>query len=564
MKIKKSIATIVLILTLLSLSCGGQQSKLYFKGALATVQPLATDIGADVLNRGGNAVDCAVAVGFALAVVYPEAGNIGGGGFAMLYLKDSSIVTSLDFREKAPIFATADMYLDSSGNVIENASLLGYKAAGVPGTVAGLLELYRRYGTLPLDDLINPAIDLAEDGFEVYPILAKDLEEHKDELAKFESTKKIFFKDEHPLKVGDKLVQKDLAETLKRIRQFGRKGFYGGRTADLIETACLNNGGLITLTDLDEYMPKWRKPIDFTFRDLKIYSMGPPSSGGILLAEIFNMMEDFELPWDSPSNPVFVHMFVEACRRAYADRATYLGDIDFTQIPVKKLISKQYAGQRISNFDPGKATPIDSIYLQDVYPESESTTHFSIVDQYGNAVGITYTINASFGAKVVIDSLGFFLNDEMDDFVIKPGVPNLYGLVGGDANKIEPQKRPLSSMSPTLVFRDNNLMMITGSPGGSKIITTVALSIFKYFYFDLSLKQTVNQPKYHDQLIPEILYHEVGAFEKGEAARLQEMEYVLKEIPDYGNLNIVAREDADHKWEAESDRRRQGTAAAIY
>ncbi len=564
MNAKRLIVTIILIISALTLSCGKKHSQLYFKGALATVQPLATDIGADVLNRGGNAVDCAVAVGFALAVVYPEAGNIGGGGFAMVYLKDSSVVTSLDFREKAPIFASADMFLDSTGSIIENESLIGYKAAGVPGTVAGLLELHRKYGTLPLDDLINPAIKLADTGFEVYPVLAKDLEEAKDDLAKFESTRKIFFKEDGPLKVGDKLIQKDLAATLKRIRDFGKTGFYGGQTADLIENVCLNNGGLITRTDLDEYMPVWREPIQFAFQGKEIYSMGLPSSGGILLAEIFNMIADLEPSWNTPSNPVFVHKFVEACRRAYADRSAYLGDADYTEVPVEKLISKEYAGKRISNFDPAKATPADSILGGDVFKESESTTHFSIVDQYGNAVGITYTINALFGAKVVMDSLGFFLNDEMDDFVIKPGVPNLYGLVGGEANKIEPQKRPLSSMSPTFVFQDNNLLMVTGSPGGSKIITTVALSILRYFYFDLPLKQAVNQPKYHDQLIPEILYHEVGAFEKGEAAKLVEMQYILKEIPDYGNLNVVARKDVDQKWEAVSDRRRQGEGTSIY
>lgn len=564
MNIKRLTVTIILIISALTLSCAKKHDQLYFKGALATVQPMASDIGADILNRGGNAVDCAVAVGFALAVVYPEAGNIGGGGFAMVYLKDSSVVTSLDFREKAPIFASADMFLDSTGNIIENESLIGYKAAGVPGTVAGLLELHRKYGTLPLDDLINPAIRLADKGFEVYPVLAKDLEEAKDDLAKFESTRKIFFKEDSPLKVGDKLVQKDLAETLKRIRDFGKTGFYGGQTADLIENVCLNNGGLITRTDLDEYMPVWREPIQFAFQGKEIYSMGPPSSGGILLAEIFNMIADLEPSWNTPSNPVFVHKFVEACRRAYADRAAYLGDIDYTEVPVEKLISKEYAGKRISNFDPGKATPTDSILAGNVFNESESTTHFSIVDQYGNAVGITYTINALFGAKVVVDSLGFFLNDEMDDFVIKPGVPNLYGLVGGEANKIEPQKRPLSSMSPTFVFKDNNLLMVTGSPGGSKIITTVALSILRYFYFDLPLKQAVNQPKYHDQLIPEILYYEVGAFEKGEAAKLEKMQYVLKEIPDYGNLNVVARKDVEQKWEAVSDRRRQGEGTSIY
>jgi gamma-glutamyltranspeptidase/glutathione hydrolase len=556
------IFTMVILILALLLSCGEQKPTGYFKGALATVHPLATEIGKDILIRGGNAADCAVAVGFTLAVVYPQAGNIGGGGFALAYIKDSSMVTTLDFREKAPIFATEKMYLDSNDNIIENASLLGYKAAAVPGTVAGLLTLHRRFGSMPIEDLINPAIRLAEDGFIVDSILASDLEQHKDELAQFKTTTDIFWKSVLPLMAGDTLIQKDLAASLKRVRDYGWSGFYGGQTASLLESFSQANGGLMTLVDLKEYKPVWRAPIAFEYDNLKIYSMGPPSSGGILLAQIFNMAANFDLPHDSPYNPIFVHLFTEACKRAFADRAEYLGDADYVDFPLARLISKDYAKKRISDFDPLKATPADQIGPG--LDESESTTHFSIVDRYGNAIGITYTINATFGAKVVADSLGFFLNNEMDDFVAKPGVPNLYGLVGGEANKIAPQKRPLSSMSPTLVFKNDSLLMVTGSPGGSKIITNVALSIFRYFNFKQTITETANQPRYHHQHLPDTLYYEENAFEAKAIEKLTDMGHTLKVRDNYGNLNIVARENVKRKWEAVSDNRRKGSATVLY
>jgi len=558
------IFTTILLAFALLLSCGKQKPTEYFKGALATVHPLATEIGEDILVRGGNAADCAVAVGFALAVVYPQAGNLGGGGFAIIHIKDSSLVTTLDFREKAPIFATEKMYLDSAGNIIENASLLGYKAAAVPGTVAGLLTLHKRFGSMPMEDLINPAIRLAENGFIVDSVLAFDLDQHKDELAQFKTTTDIFWKSVLPLMEEDTLIQKDLAASLKRIRDHGWSGFYSGITASLLESSSQANGGLMTLVDLKEYEPVWRAPIAFDYDGLRIYSMGPPSSGGILLAQIFNMAANFDLPHDNPYNPIFAHLFTEVCKRAFADRAEYLGDTDYVDFPLAKLISKDYAKKRISDFDPLKAMPADQIGPGLDGSESESTTHFSIVDRYGNAIGITYTINAAFGAKVVADSLGFFLNNEMDDFVAKPGVPNLYGLVGGEANKIAPQKRPLSSMSPTLVFKDDSLLMVTGSPGGSKIITNVALSIFRYFNFKQTLEETANQPRYHHQHLPDILYYEENAFDDDAIEKLTAMGHTLKARGDYGNLNIVARENAKHEWEAVSDNRRKGLAKVLY
>jgi len=564
MRIRLNHFIILLASIALLISCSKNEPEANFKGCIATVQPMATEIGSDILIRGGNAFDCAVAVGFTLAVVYPQAGNIGGGGFAILYIKDSSHVATLDFREKAPILASENMYLDSAGNLIENASLLGYKAVAVPGTVAGFLEMHRKFGTMPLKDLINPAIELAQNGFAVDSVLASDLKQHQNDLAQFESTTDIFFKSDQPLEIGDILIQKDLAQSLKRIRDHGLDGFYAGKTSDLLESASLANGGLITRTDLKEYQPVWRAPIAIDYHDLKIYSMGPPSSGGILLAQIFNMIEGFSLPQDNPLNPIFAHLFTEVCKRAFADRAEYLGDIDQIELPLEKLISKEYASKRIKDFDPFKATPANRIGpgLDDY--ESESTTHFSIADGYGNAIGITYTINATFGAKVVADSLGFFLNNEMDDFVAKPGVPNLYGLVGGEANKIAPQKRPLSSMSPTLVFRNDSLLMVTGSPGGSKIITNVALSICRYFDFDQTLKETANQPRYHHQHLPDILYYEENAFDNAAVDKLAEMGHILQQRTPYGNLNIIARKNPHSEWQAISDNRRHGKAQVIY
>ena len=554
--------SITLLITLSLFTCQDHKIE-YFQGALSTVHPIATEVGRDVLVRGGNVADCAVAVGFTLAVVYPQAGNLGGGGFAVVYIKDSSLVTTLDFREKAPLFATEDMYLDSLGNPVVDASLLGYKAAAVPGTVAGLLELHHRFGLLPLNDLLSLAIELAENGFAVDSVLASDLVDHMQALAEFESTREIFFRDGIPLRRGDTLVQTDLAEVLKRIAEYGASGFYGGRTADLLEQACMANGGLITRTDLKEYQPRWRLPISCEYDDLRIFSMGPPSSGGILLAQIFNMLSQFSLPKNSPYNPVFVHLFAETCKRAYADRAEYLGDFEFVDVPIRELTSLNYAVERISDFNPMQATPSKEVEPGNLAGESEQTTHYSIVDSYGNALALTYTINASFGSKVVADSLGFFLNNEMDDFVIKPGVPNLYGLVGGQANKIAPQKRPLSSMSPTIVFKDDEPVMVTGSPGGSRIITTVALSILYYYHFNFNLERTVFAPRYHHQHLPDAIFYEPGAFDEETIKNLIDMGHTMTERTPYGCLNVLARKTSTSTWQAEADNRRGGQAVVI-
>ncbi len=555
----------ILIISLLAIPCCEKESPSeYFKGAVSTVHPLATEIGADVLVRGGSAADCAVAVGFALAVVYPQAGNIGGGGFANIYIKDSALITTLDFREKAPLFAKEDMYLDTAGNLIENASTYGYKAVAVPGTVAGLLALHRRFGLLPLEDLIQPAIELARRGFKIDSVLAADLQYHRLALAQSPYTRNIFFRSGNPLAAGDRLIQRDLAETLERIKQFGRNGFYSGKTAELLVNDITENGGIITRVDLREYEPLWRQPVSFEFEDYRIFSMGPPSSGGILLAQIFNMLKQFDLPDKDPYDPMFVHLFAEVCKRAYADRAEYLGDIDFVQIPLRHLISEEYAENRLENFDPMRAVPSDSIGPGVIMKNSESTTHFSIIDRDGNAIALTYTINASFGAKVMADGLGFFLNNEMDDFSAKPGEPNIYGLVGGYANSIQPQKRPLSSMSPTLVFKGEDLIMVTGSPGGSKIITTVALSILNYLEFDRPAQEAVKHPRFHHQHLPDTIFYEYGAITDKDLAKLQSMGHNLQLTSEYGCLNIIARKKSTAEWEAAADPRRGGTATVLY
>jgi len=426
------------------------------------------------------------------------------------------------------------------------------------------VELHRAYGSLPLEDLIDPALNLAQSGFPIDSMLADDLKVHFAELAQFESTRRIFLKNGASPEAGEILIQTELAQTLQAIREFGRAGFYSGRTAHLLESSSLAHGGLITKTDLREYQAIWRPPISCDYQGWRIFAMGPPSSGGILLAEIFNMASQFKLPGENIFHPAFVHLFAEICRRAYADRAEYLGDADQVEIPLQELLSQEYARDRIADFNVLQATPSEQVGPGLLKKETGSTTHFSIIDRYGNAVALTYTLNSPFGAKVVADSLGFFLNNEMDDFAILPGHPNLYGLTGGTANGIAAQTRPLSSMSPTLVFRDDSLLMVTGASGGSRIITAVALSLFSYFVFNEDLQTAIGNPRYHHQHLPDLIIYEAGAFSAETAARLIEIGHLLQECQPYGNINALARKSPDRRWEAAGDGRRAGKAKAIY
>lgn len=503
---------------------------------------LANEIGQRVLDEGGNAIDAAVAVGYALAVVHPAAGNIGGGGFAVIHLKNGENVT-LDFREKAPIKATRDMYLDKNKEVIKDSSVIGYLAAGVPGTVAGMSEMLEKYGTKKLSDLIKPAINLAQNGFVITQRQAQTMLEVKDEFAKFSSSKKYFLKkDGSTYKEGEILVQKDLAKTLKEIQKNGQKAFYEGKIADLIVKDMQKNGGIITKEDLKSYKPIWRKPVVGNYRGYEIISMGPPSSGGIHIIEILNIIENAnikELGFGSSST---ISLMSEAMRQAYADRSEYLGDPDFIKVPTEQLIDKAYAKKIYNKIKPNKAISSD-----DVRPgggllnikESDNTTHYSIADKWGNAVSVTYTINASYGSAAAVDGAGFLLNNEMDDFSIKPGVPNIYGLVGGDANAIEPNKRPLSSMSPTIILKDGKLFMVVGSPGGARIITTVLQVIVNVIDHKMDISEAVSAPRFHMQWLPDEIRIEKFGMPKDVKENLEKMGYLIVTKPVMGDVNAI-------------------------
>lgn len=503
---------------------------------------LANEIGQRVLDKGGNAIDAAVAVGYALAVVHPAAGNIGGGGFAVIHLKNGENVT-LDFREKAPIKATRDMYLDKNKEVIKDSSVIGYLAAGVPGTVAGMSEMLEKYGTKKLSDLIKPAINLAQNGFVITERQAQTMLEVKDEFAKFSSSKKYFLKkDGSTYKEGEILVQKDLAKTLKEIQKNGQKAFYEGKIADLIVKDMQKNGGIITKEDLKSYKPIWRKPVVGNYRGYEIISMGPPSSGGIHIIEILNIIENAnikELGFGSSST---ISLMSEAMRQAYADRSEYLGDPDFIKVPTEQLIDKAYAKKIYNKIKPNKAISSDDVRPGgglNIIKESDNTTHYSIADKWGNAVSVTYTINASYGSAAAVDGAGFLLNNEMDDFSIKPGVPNIYGLVGGDANAIEPNKRPLSSMSPTIILKDGKLFMVVGSPGGARIITTVLQVIVNVIDHKMDISEAVSAPRFHMQWLPDEIRIEKFGMPKDVKENLEKMGYLIVTKPVMGDVNAI-------------------------
>jgi gamma-glutamyltranspeptidase/glutathione hydrolase len=516
--------------------------KFYKNGVVATSSPIASDVGLKVLKNGGNAFDAAVAVGFAMAVCLPEAGNIGGGGFALVYNNKSGEVTALDFRETAPAKATADMYLDEHGIVVRNSSLIGAKAAGVPGTVAGLYELWKKYGSLEWSELIQPAIDLADTGFIINDYLAESFSTYEKSLRTFPETEDLFLKNGAVLKKGERLIQSDLAGTLNRISRDSTDGFYAGEMADFIVQTMQKHGGLIDHDDLRGYQPVWRRPVNFSFDDtLSIYSMPPPSSGGVIFGQILKLLEPFEFATYSCDSPEYIHLFAEACRLAFADRSVYLGDPDFVENPTSQLLDSAYLDSRRKLINIERAGNSENVkagaFGHSI--ESESTTHFCIVDRDGNAVSLTYTLNTSFGSKLVVDGAGFLLNNEMDDFSIKPGVANAWGLVGGKANEIAPGKRMLSSMSPTIVLKKGKPVLVLGSPGGSKIITTVAEAIISVSRYGLNIQQIVKQPRFHHQWMPDTLYLEMGGFDINVIQSLITLGHNIKERQPYSDLQIV-------------------------
>ncbi|WP_434577428.1 gamma-glutamyltransferase [Pseudomonas sp. Z5-35] len=497
-----------LIATSLTLSCfhvhaASQAPVAAENGMVVTAQHLATHVGVDVLKNGGNAVDAAVAVGYALAVVYPAAGNLGGGGFMTLQMADGR-KTFLDFREKAPLAATADMYLDKDGNVVPELSTRGHLAVGVPGTVSGMELALKKYGSKPRAELIAPAIKFAEEGF-VLEQGDVDLLETATEVFKkdMRDSGAIFLHNGEPMQAGQKLVQKDLAKTLREISTKGADGFYKGWVADALVTSSQANKGIITQADLDKYKTRELAPVECDYRGYHIISAPPPSSGGVVLCQIMNILDGYPMKDLGFHSAQGMHYQIEAMRHAYVDRNSYLGDPDFVQNPIDHLLDKNYAAKLRAAIEPQKAGDSNKIKPGVAPHEGSNTTHYSIVDQWGNAVSVTYTLNDWFGAGVMASKTGVILNDEMDDFTAKVGVPNMYGLVQGEANAIAPGKAPLSSMSPTIVTKDGKTVMVVGTPGGSRIITATLLTILNVIDYGMNLQEAVDAPRFHQQWMPE-------------------------------------------------------------
>jgi gamma-glutamyltranspeptidase/glutathione hydrolase len=479
-------------------------------GMVASRSDLASQVGSDILAAGGNAVDAAVAAGFALAVVYPSAGNLGGGGFLVLATADGKVLTQ-DHREVAPGAAHRDMFLDAEGNVDRNLAVNSLQASGVPGSVAGLLDALERHGTMTRAEVLAPAIALAEEGFVLNDDLVGQFAENMAAFRQNPAALAVFSKDGVPYAAGDTWRQGDLAATLKRIAAEGRDGFYKGETAAMIVAEMQRNGGLITAEDLAGYEPVWREPLHGEYLGHDIWSMPPPSSGGVLLLQMLNMLEAHDLKSLGWGSAPTVHLMIEAQRRAYADRAEFLGDPDFVEIPVAMLTSEAYAEQRFADFDPERATDSSAIGAGSWPEESPETTHLSVVDKDGNAVSLTTTLNRSYGNRIVVPGTGFLLNNEMDDFSSKPNTPNSYGLIGRDANEIQPGKRMLSSMTPTIVTKDGKVVLVTGSPGGATIINTVLQVVLNVLAHGMDAEQAVSSPRIHHQWLPDMVRFENGA-----------------------------------------------------
>ncbi len=480
-------------------------------GMVATEQGLASQVGLDILKRGGNAVDASVAVGFALAVVLPNAGNIGGGGFMMIHDARSGKDVALDFREMAPSSASRDMYLDSAGKVIPRRSTFSHLAVGVPGTVAGLTQALSKYGSMTLKDLLAPAIKLAEQGFEVTPHLAGMLDASRDHLGKWPASRAIFFKGDRPLLAGEILVQKDLAKSLRLIAQQGPSAFYEGAIAQKIVAEMAAHQGIMSSADLKNYKAIEREPVKGTYRGYQVMSMPPPSSGGVHIIQMLNMLETYPLRQQGVNSAQNIHLMAEVMKLAYADRSEYLGDPDFYKVPVKALTSRAYAAELAAKIDPDHATPSSQIKPGKLQAyESDQTTHYSVADKHGNVVATTYTLNLLFGSGIVAAGTGITLNNEMDDFSVKAGAPNAFGLIGGAANAVAANKRPLSSMSPTIVLKDGKPFLVTGSPGGSRIITTTLQMILNVIDHDMNVAEATLSPRIHHQWEPDQLRLEKG------------------------------------------------------
>jgi gamma-glutamyltranspeptidase/glutathione hydrolase len=524
--------------------------------AVVSAHPLASKIGVEIMKQGGNAIDAAIATQLALAVVYPNAGNIGGGGFLVARLANGETV-ALDYRETAPSAAHRDMYLDEKGDAITVKSQRGHLSSGVPGTVAGLFESMK-YAKLPFKQLIQPAIELAEKGFILTEREAASYNSIQDDLRKYNTTSSAFHKTA-PWLTGDTLIQKDLANTLKRIRDKGAAGFYEGETARLIVEEMSRGGGIISYNDLKNYKAKWRTPHSFDYKGYKIVSMPMPSSGGVLLHQMMKMVEDKPLPSYGFLSPQAVQLMVEAERRAYADRSKYMGDADFYNVPVPVLTSDVYIKNRMKDYQPGTAGKSENVQPGRVpFEESEETTHLSVIDDEGNAVAVTTTLNDSYGSRTIIGGAGFFLNDEMDDFSVKPGVPNMYGAIGGEANAILPGKRMLSSMTPTIVLQNNKPFLVVGTPGGTTIPTSVFQTIINIVDFKMSTEDAVYKPKFHHQWLPDRIDVE-NSFPEQTRTALEKMGYTIFERGNIGRTEVI-RVLSDGSFEAIADNRGDDSA----
>lgn len=504
------------------------------QAAVSSAHPLASMVGAAIMKKGGNAFDAAIATQLVLAVVFPNAGNLGGGGF-LLARKTNGELIGIDYRESAPEKASRDMYLDKNGNAQLNLSQNGHLASGIPGTVAGLFATHS-YAKLPFAELIQPAIDIAAKGFVLTEKEAASISSVKDAIARFSTQPTAFYKPTR-WKVGDTLIQKDLAHTLERIQKEGAMGFYGGKTADLITAEMERGRGIITHADLKNYTAKLREPIVFNYRGNEIVSFAPPSSGGILLAQMMKMVEKYPMSKMGFQTPASVQLMIEAERRAFADRAEHMGDPDYWKVPVKTLISEQYLHQRMSDYSADKAGNSKEVNAGVIH-ESEETTHLSVVDAAGNMVAVTTTLNGSYGSKVVVGGAGFLLNNEMDDFSVKPGVPNMFGAVGGEANAIVPGKRMLSSMTPTLVLKNKKPYIVIGTPGGTTIPTSVYQALINVIDFNKNLGDAIDAPKFHHQWLPDEVMIETGFNSKTKDA-LQKMGYLLKDRSSIGRTDGI-------------------------
>ena len=499
-----------------------------YEPAVVSARKEATQIGLEIMKNGGNAYDAMIATHLALAVVHPTAGNIGGGGFFVYHDKDGSS-GSLDFREMAPGNAYKDMYLDDNGDVIPDMSTLGGAAVGVPGSISAIYQIHAKFGSLPIEDLFKPAIDLANNGFVVTQKQSNSLSGKLEDFIKVNGEESLYSKKYYE---GDTIKNIKFAETLSKISEFGPEVFYGGEIGEMIVNSVIKSGGIMTLNDLQNYESVWRDPVKFKYKDLEIISMSLPSSGGILLGQMLKVIEDYDIKSFGHNSVKTIQVLVEAERRAYADRSHFMGDPDYMSLPVYELMDKNYVIDRMKNFSWDKATPSSEVkHGNIIFQESDETTHYSIIDKYGNSVSVTTTLNNSYGSKVFVEEGGFFLNNEMDDFSSKPGHPNFYGLIGSEANSIQPGKRMLSSMTPSIILKNNKPSLIVGTPGGSTIITSVLQTILNVYEFDMSVQEAVNAARFHHQWLPDVVIFEEGIVDKEKDSILKSKSYYVISLP---------------------------------